>query len=45
VTTQPWALTVTDSAIAGPGLVGLDRPAQYAGTIYFDDFNVLTADG
>jgi hypothetical protein len=32
------ALTVTDSAISGSGLVGLARPASYSGTVAFDDF-------
>jgi hypothetical protein len=37
---QTWALTVTDTSIAGPGKVGVGRAAQYAGTVAFDDFTI-----
>jgi hypothetical protein len=34
------ALEVTDSEIVAGGLVGLGRPASYAGTLFFDDFQI-----
>lgn len=34
-----WAVHSTDKAIAGPGLVGLGRPAQYNGSLFLDDFS------
>ncbi|HEY7423302.1 MAG TPA: Ig-like domain-containing protein, partial [Gemmataceae bacterium] len=37
---QTWALTVIDNSVTGPGVVGLGRPALYAGTVTFDDFSV-----
>jgi hypothetical protein len=40
-----WALTAADSALAGPGLAGLARPASYAGMVTFDDFAVTPAGG
>ena len=39
------ALSVTDTALAGPGLAGLARPSSYAGAVIFDDFAVTTANG
>ncbi|HEV3142757.1 MAG TPA: Ig-like domain-containing protein [Gemmataceae bacterium] len=39
------ALTCTDTAISGMGLVGIERPAKYAGAVYFDDFAVTSAFG
>src|SRR5262249_50277142 len=39
---QPaWALTATDGALSAGGLAGLNRPAQYAGTLFFDDFSLV----
>lgn len=35
-----WAITAKDEQIAGPGYSGLNRRAQYQGTVTFDDFNV-----
>jgi photosystem II stability/assembly factor-like uncharacterized protein len=35
-----WALTLTETAVAGPGQVGLGRAASYAGALYFDDLSV-----
>ena len=35
------ALQVQDGTIAGPGEVGLGRPASYAGTVTFDNFSVV----
>jgi hypothetical protein len=35
-----WALEITDTSLAGPGLVGLGRPASYAGMVIFDNFCV-----
>jgi hypothetical protein len=35
-----WALDVNDAEISGGGLVGLGRWISYAGTIFFDDFQV-----
>ncbi|MBX7104766.1 MAG: hypothetical protein K1X57_11840 [Gemmataceae bacterium] len=34
------AITVADSAISGAGLAGVARPAQYAGTVTLDSFEV-----
>jgi hypothetical protein len=42
---QARALTATDTALAGPGLAGLARPASYAGAVTFDDFAVTPASG
>jgi hypothetical protein len=44
-TAPTWALTVTDSTLIGPGYVGLERPASYAGTVTFDDFTALPGTG
>lgn len=33
-----WAITATDTQIPGPGFPGLNRRAQYQGTVTFDDF-------
>jgi hypothetical protein len=38
------ALTLTDTALSGPGQAGLARPASYTGTVTFDDFGVLSLD-
>jgi hypothetical protein len=38
LTSPTWAITVTDSSITSGTLVGLDRPASYTGSLYFDDF-------
>ncbi len=38
-----WALTTTDTSLAGEGLAGLGRPSSYVGTITFDDFSVTPA--
>jgi hypothetical protein len=38
-----WALDLTDTAITGPGLTGVGRPASYTGKLTFDDFSVLPA--
>jgi len=35
-----WALEINDAEISGGGQVGLGRSTSYAGTIYFDDFQV-----
>jgi hypothetical protein len=35
-----WAVTASDTALAGPGLAGLGRPASYVGSVTFDDFTV-----
>jgi hypothetical protein len=43
--TPAWAVNLTDAAVPGPGLAGLARPASYTGTIRFDDFAVLPANG
>ncbi len=40
-----WALMTTDATVAGPGLVGLARPAHSVGTVTFDDFSFDTAEG
>jgi hypothetical protein len=37
-TTPAWALSVTDTALPGDGLAGVERPARYVGTALFDDF-------
>ncbi len=42
---QAWSLTVTDSAVSGPGLVGLGQAASYSGTVAFDDFSVQAPAG
>jgi hypothetical protein len=39
------ALTATDGTLTGPGLVGINRPAQYATTTYVDDFTTLGSGG
>jgi hypothetical protein len=31
---------ITDASIAGPGLVGVSRPAQFAGTVYVDELQI-----
>src|SRR5262249_60690499 len=36
-----WALTASDSLIQGNGVVGLVRPASYAGSVTVDDFTVV----
>jgi hypothetical protein len=36
-----WAMQAQDAAISGPGQVGVGRPASYAGTVNFDNFNVV----
>jgi hypothetical protein len=41
-TTPAWALSVIDTSISGPGLIGLARPSSYVGTVTFDDFSALT---
>jgi hypothetical protein len=38
--TATWALSVTDTAITGSGQVGLNKAADYAGRVTFDDFKV-----
>ncbi|HMF14257.1 MAG TPA: Ig-like domain-containing protein, partial [Gemmataceae bacterium] len=37
-----WALTKRDSAITGPGYVGLGRQSGYAGDTVFSDFQAVT---
>jgi hypothetical protein len=40
--TRPaWALAAMDTALTGPGLVGLARSPRYSGAITFDDFRAL----
>ena len=39
------ALSGIDSAISGMGAVGIERPAQYVGNVYVDDFSVTLAAG
>jgi hypothetical protein len=39
-----WALTATDSTIAGAGDAGVGRPAGATGVLTFDNFNVGAAD-
>jgi hypothetical protein len=36
-----WALDVTDTALSGPGLIGLGRPSSYSGTVLFDNFSAV----
>jgi hypothetical protein len=43
--TPQWAITLTDTAIAGGGQVGVGRPGIYAGGLHFDDFRVLPPTG
>jgi len=38
VAAESFALQATDSAIAGGGQVGINRPARYAGIVAIDDF-------
>jgi hypothetical protein len=40
-----WALSLTDTSLAGVGLAGVARPASYTGTTTFDDFSVLPGTG
>jgi hypothetical protein len=40
-----WAITVTDTAIAAGGNVGLNRQGRYAGDITFDDFQFSPVSG
>src|SRR5205807_95735 len=35
------ALSLTDTAVRGPGQVGLNRPPLYPDTTYSDDFTIL----
>src|SRR5262249_41172189 len=32
---------ITDASIAGPGYIGINRPAAYAGTVYVDELQIL----
>jgi hypothetical protein len=40
-----WALNVTDTALAGPGDVGVARGSGYVGGVSFDDFVAAAATG
>ena len=40
-----WAINIRDATISGSGHAGLERGARYAGSSYFDDFSINTADG
>ena len=40
-TVEQTALRVTDNALSQPGYVGLNRDARYAGSVVFDDFEIL----
>jgi hypothetical protein len=44
-TSASWALDLTDSAIAGGGLVGVGRTSGYSESMYFDDFFVAPPPG
>jgi hypothetical protein len=37
------AITATDTSITAAGLAGVNRPAQYAGTVSLDDFTIDTS--
>ena len=39
--TETAALQITDSAIAGNGFAGVERPARYANSVYLDDFSIF----
>lgn len=43
-TMQTYAIVTTDSAITADGVVGINRPAQYAGPVSVDDFGVNRPD-
>lgn len=42
VANESSAISVTDSAISGPGSAGLARPSKFAGRLVFDDFQAVS---
>jgi hypothetical protein len=40
-----WAINITDVTLESAGHAGLERPARYAGTLFWDDFSLLPASG
>jgi hypothetical protein len=42
---RSWAFNLTDNGLSGLGYAGLERPARYAGSLYWDDFSIFPANG